>query len=105
MRSGYVGLVVAIGLWAGLVALGVPHYWRLVVFFPAAMAAIGFLQGLMHFCAGFGMSGVFNFGPNVGRTDTVLQAEFRAKDKRKALSIVLYSALIGVLVAVAAYFL
>ena len=47
------------------------------------------------------MRGVFNFGPQVGKTDTVEQAEFRLKDLRKARLIGLYSALVGIAVAVA----
>jgi hypothetical protein len=50
----------------------------------------------MHFCAGFGMRGVFNFGPSIGKTDTVSQAEFRAKDRRKAQQIFFYATLIGI---------
>jgi hypothetical protein len=69
------------------------------------MSAVGFLQAAMHFCAAFGMMGVFNFRPDVGKTDTVEQAEFRRKDRQKALWILLYSSLIGIAVAAAGYLL
>jgi hypothetical protein len=59
----------------------------------------------MHFCAGFGMRGVFNFGPTVGKTDTVSQAEFRAKDRRKAQQVFFYAALIGIVVVLVAFFI
>jgi hypothetical protein len=49
--------------------------------------------------------GVCNIGPEVGKTDTVSQAEFRAKDKKKAQQIFLYSVLIGMVVALIAFFL
>jgi hypothetical protein len=51
------------------------------------------------------MRGVFNFGPEVGKTDTVEQAEFRLKDRRKARLIGLYSALVGIAVAFAGFFI
>jgi hypothetical protein len=68
------------------------------------MAAAGYLQAHMHFCAGFGSKGLFNFGPEVGKTETVTQAEFRAKDRKKALQIIALSVFIGVVVAIVAYF-
>ena len=77
--------------------------WRLLLFFPASLAAVGFLQAAWHFCAKFGLNGVFNFGPNVGRTDTVEQAEFRRQDRRTALKIIALSALAGHIVAAVAY--
>ncbi len=104
-RLGWWGLIITIVLWAVLVWFGVPAAWRLVVFIPVFFAANGFLQGFMHFCAGFGMKGVFNFGPAVGKTDSVSQAEFRKKDRRKAQQIFAYSAIIGIVVALIAFWI
>jgi hypothetical protein len=69
------------------------------------LSAEGFLQAALHFCAGFGMKGVFNFGSELGKTETVEQAEFRRKDQRKALLISLYSALIGIAAAILGFLL
>jgi hypothetical protein len=100
--AGWIGLVTTIALWTIFILARTPQIWRLFVFLPASMAATGFLQSALHFCAGFGMKGVFNFGPEVGKTDTVLQAEFRKKDRQKALFILFLSVLIGAVAAVAA---
>ena len=56
----------------------------------------------MHFCAYFGFASLFNFD-DVGKTDSVSQAEFRAKDRRKAWQIIIYSVLVGAAVAFLAY--
>jgi len=104
-QSGWIGLAATILLWIAFCYFRVPAAWRLLLFFPAAGSAVGFLQAAMHFCAAFGIRGVFNFGPNVGKTDTVEQAEYRRKDRQKAVQIVLYSGLIGIVTAVAGYFL
>ena len=101
-RVGWIGLIVTIVLWALFDIFHVAMWWKLLLFFPAAFGATGFLQVWMHFCAGFGLKGVFNFGPDVGTTDTVSQAEFRAKDRAKAMSIFVYSVLVGVIIAVVA---
>ncbi len=103
--SGWIGLVFTILLWGAFILLRVPAPWRLLLFLPATVSTSGFLQAAMHFCANFGMRGVFNFGAEVGKTDTVEQAEFRRKDRAKALRIILYSSLIGIAVAAAGYIL
>ncbi|MGB8216218.1 MAG: hypothetical protein WCE94_02860 [Candidatus Methanoperedens sp.] len=104
-QGGWFGLIVTIFLYGFLVYLGAPRPWRLVIFIPVMMAAVGFLQARMHFCAYFGMRGVFNFSPKVGKTEIVGQTEFRAMDRRKALQIITYSVGISALVAAAAYYL
>jgi len=103
IRGGWTGLAVTIVLWAVFFIFRVPGPWRLFLFLPAATGAAGFLQAAFHFCANFGMRGVFNFGPQAGKTDTVEQAEFRRKDRRKAGLISLASALIGIVIAVAGF--
>lgn len=101
-QSGWLGLSVTIALGALLAWLDTSSIWWLTLFFPATMSATGFLQASMHFCAHFGFSSLVNFG-EVGKTDTVLQAESRAKDRRKAWQILISSILIGVAVALSAY--
>lgn len=102
---GWIGLTFGLLLWAALALSEVSRGWRLLVFLPATFAAIGFLQAAWHFCARFGLGGVFNFGPNVGETDTVEMAEYRRKDRRKALQIIGLSLAIGAAVAAAAFLL
>src|SRR5262245_46302717 len=101
---GYGAAILAVVLAGLLIIVRAEPEWRLLLFFPTFVAAVGFLQAAWHFCAKFGLNGVFNVGPNVGRTDTVEQAEFRRQDRRTALKIINLSALAGAIVAAAAYF-
>ena len=101
-QSGWIGLVATIALWAIFIWFDIPPIWRLALFLPAMMSATGFLQAYMHFCVYFGFWNLFNFG-DVGKTDTVQKAEFRAKDRRRAWQIIIYSILIGLAVALFAY--
>jgi hypothetical protein len=101
-RVGWIGLLATLILAAILAALHAPPAWRLLLFFPAMSGASGFLQSALHFCLGFGFKAVFNFG-ELGKTDSVMEAEFRALDRRKAQKILLYAVLVGVLVASVAY--
>jgi hypothetical protein len=104
-QAGWLGAAATVLLWIAFFIFKVPALWRVLLFIPSTMAAVGFLQAAMHFCAAFGMLGVFNFGPNVGKTDTVEQAEFRRQDRQKALRILFYSILIGAATSIAGYFL
>ena len=100
LASGWIGVAITVVLAAVLWFLGAPAVWRLTLFFPAALAASGFLQASMHFCAGYGMKGVFNVGAEVGKTQAVEQAEFASQDRAKARQILGLALACGVGVAV-----
>ena len=51
----------------------------------------------------FGFASLFNFG-SVGKTGSVEQAEFRANDRKKAWQIIIYSVIVGIIVAIVAYY-
>lgn len=103
-QAGWMGLAATVVLWGIFIWLDAAPVWRLLLFFPAMMSVTGFLQAYMHFCAYFGFASLFNFA-DIGKTDSIQQAEFRSKDRRKAWQIVTYSILIGIAVAALAYFL
>ncbi len=100
-QTGWIGLIVTIALWVIFIWLDIPSIWRIILFLPAMMSAIGFLQAYMHFCAYFGFASLFNFG-DIGKINTIQQLEFRTKDRRKAWQIIIYSILIGLTVALIA---
>lgn len=103
-RAGHVSLAVTVVLFTALVALGVPHWVRLLLVLPAGASASGYLQAQLHFCAGFGSQGVFNFG-DVGTIQTVADPQARARDRRRSMEIGLASLAIGVAVALVAAFM
>lgn len=103
-QAGWIGIIATVGLYILFVHLDVSRIWRLVIFIPAMTAAVGFLQARLHFCAYFGMHGVFNF-EDVGKTESVLESEFRAKDRRRAWQIIIYSVIVAVLITALAYYL
>ncbi len=103
-RTGWLGLLITIAIFALLAYSGAPRIWRLLTFVPAALSATGFLQARMHFCAYFGLRGLFNFGA-AGKEETVEQKEFRRQDRKKAVLIILYSIIVGLAAAVLAYYI
>lgn len=78
-----------------------PRPWRLLVLFPAAVSAAGYLQAARHFCANFGWRGVFNFGA-LGSVEQVADDAARAEDRHQALQIAAQSGAIGLGVALLA---
>jgi hypothetical protein len=89
---------------AGLVATNAPPWVRLILVLPIAVAASGYLQAWLKFCAGFGSRGIFNFG-ELGNTEDVVDPVALAADRARARAIMLASLAIGVVVAVAAFVL
>ena len=55
--GGYVGLVVAIGLFAVLLLTGASRTWRIVLFIPLMISAIGFFQAREKTCVALGIAG------------------------------------------------
>lgn len=100
-RAGHVGVIATIGLLAVLLLLDAPPAARLLLTIPAAVAASGYLQAWLRFCAGFGSRGIMNFGA-LGDSETVADPEARARDRRRARQIGLASLVVGVVVGVVA---
>jgi hypothetical protein len=103
-RAGNVGVLASVVVFAALVVLDVPPIARIVVALPAMIAASGYLQAYLKFCAGFGSRGIFNFG-EVGPTQRVADEASRAADRTRARQIGLASAAIGVVVGIVAVLL
>lgn len=103
-QVGHAGLAATIVGLVVLVAIGADPLWRLLLFFPAAASASGYLQAMFHFCAGFGSRGIYNFGP-LGRQQQVTDADALQRDRATSNRIGLGAAAIGLVVAVAAVLL
>ena len=103
-RSGHVALLVSVILLAVLLVVGAPHWTRLALVLTAAGSASGYLQARLHFCAGFGSTGVFNFGP-LGNVEQVADPTARSRDRRRSIEIGLASVAIGLGVGIAAFLL
>lgn len=101
--GGIVGTIVTVALLIILISAKVPHIWRLVLIVPASGAATGFLQDAFHFCAGFGMRGLYNVMNGAGVTDSVELEDFRKKDQRKARQIIALSLIAGIIFGVVAF--
>jgi hypothetical protein len=93
-RSGLFGLLIAAVIAVVLVAVGAPAWTRLLVFPFLAGGIVSLEQARRHFCAGFAMAGIRNFGP-LGQRETVVESAALAADRRAASIMFGYSAVIG----------
>jgi hypothetical protein len=100
-RAGHVGLAVTVIGFVVLVAVDAPPLARLLLVIPAAVAASGYLQAWLKFCAAYGSQGVFALDA-AGDTRRITDPDALARDRRRARQIGLTSFLIGLAVAVAA---
>ena len=98
---GLASLVFSVLLLLVLLWTGSHPGWRLLVFFPAALSASGFLQARFHFCVGFARAGIYNFGP-IGEKQEIVEDSAKAKDRSRGRQITLYAVLLGAAAAVAA---
>lgn len=85
--AAWLGIVITLVCLIVFSFVSVPWYFRMLIFFPASLAIAGVLQARLQFCVKYGFQGVFNVGSDLGKTDTVEQAEFRKKDREKAILI------------------
>jgi hypothetical protein len=97
-RVGHAGVIATVALAAALLVLDAAPAWRLLLALPASLAAAGYLQAWLRFCADFGWRGVYNFGA-LGHQERVAADEARAQDRRRALLVGAGSAAIGLAVA------
>jgi len=89
---------------AALLVLGAQPLARLVVSLPLAAGSIGLLQARFHFCVGFALAGLRNFGP-LGGEERITDAVARRADLRTAGLVTLLAVAIGAAGAAALYLL
>jgi hypothetical protein len=98
-KLGWISTAVTIVLLMLLLWAMVNPWLLLLTFFPATMAASGFLQAHYHFCSGFARQGVFNFG-QTGATSPIGNEASKQKDQSRVNQITLYAVVIGLATAI-----
>lgn len=98
-------LIISLAFLTIIYLLHFPPYFRFAIVLPLIISASGFYQAAFHFCSGLGMAGLYNVSKSVGKTDTVMQASFRKKDKAKAQQIFALSVITAIVIAAAVCFI
>lgn len=87
-RTGLFGTLTALGLVIIMGAFNISDLYKLIVFVPAFMGAIGLLQAYTKFCAAYGLASVFNLDDKDFKTKPVLEQQAIEEDKRMAWNII-----------------
>lgn len=101
---GHSGSILTILLLIIFILADVPKGYRLLIAIPAMIAAAGYIQASMKFCAHFGLNSVFNFS-KLGEQTKITDENFHLLDRRKAYQIITYSFLIGLLIGILSFIL
>ncbi len=96
-KAGYVGLGISLVLAIVLFGLGLSRWYRLVLFVPLFIAAIGFLQAKNKFCVAYGANGQQNAAEGSAKASKVSDQAAQAKDKHRARTINVQAALLALL--------
>ena len=98
-RGGLMGVGIAAVIALVLIAVGAPPLLRLVVFPFLAGGLISLEQARRHFCVGFAMAGIRNFGP-LGTPQAVDDDVDRAADRRAGLIMTGYMSAIALVITI-----
>ena len=100
-QFGIVGLILTVLTYSLFVYFEISRGVRFLIFIPAGISVIGFLQARMRFCVYYGLAEMFNFD-SLGKSSKVENDEFVRKDKKRARLIIYSSVLIAIVVGLIA---
>lgn len=101
-KSGYFGLAATAGMFLVLYFLNINELIRLVLFVPAYISAIGFLQAKNKFCVAYGASARQNATEKSSSATVVTDTVAILRDKIKARSLNIQAVIIALAVALLA---
>ncbi len=91
------GIFLTISSETALLATGQDRTARLSIFVPALVFSVGFVQSRSKFCLAYGLAGTFNF-ERLGKISRVQSIEDRKADRKTAITILLKSTALAVLI-------
>jgi hypothetical protein len=101
--TGLVGLFITSILLIILIVVRAAPVIRVLVYIPAFISALGFLQAYFHFCAYFGLKSLFNFEKAGTTPEAIWDDDMRRLDRRRAWTIIAYAAVIAAGVTVVTF--
>jgi hypothetical protein len=83
-KAGHLGLGIFVVVFVALLFMNISRYYRIILFLPALLGAIGYLQARNHFCVGYAGSGLQNAEEGSDKATAIIEKEALAADKKKA---------------------
>ena len=101
--TGLAGLFITAFLVIFMTILRAAPIIRIIIFVPAFISALGFLQAYFHFCAYFGLRSLFNFEKAGTTPEEIWDDDMRRLDRHRAWTIIGYAALVATGVTLVAF--
>ena len=101
-KAGYFGLGFFVVIAAAFLALAVNRWFYVLLFVPAFVAAIGFLQAKNKFCVAYGAGGQQNADDGSEKARNITDTDAVSKDKKRSRQMNLQAAGIAVIATAAA---
>lgn len=98
-KAGWVGVAIFVVALVLFLAFGTSRWFHLLLFFPAFLAAIGFLQAKNKFCVSYGASGKQNASAGSKTASDVTEANAKKIDKARARKMNSQAAVIALVIA------
>ena len=99
-QLGWAGVAITV-VYAGIMlATDASTLARALTALPAGIAASGYFQSRMHFCAGFAVMGVYNLD-DLGAEEKVMAEKAHRADLRRAMAVAWRCAAVGIIVGAA----
>jgi predicted nucleic acid-binding Zn ribbon protein len=95
-KAGHFGLVLFIVLLIVLVVLSVSRYIRIILFVPAFISAIGYLQAKNKFCVGYASAGS-QHADDIESAVPVTEAAYLEADKKRTKELYLQAAIVSLI--------
>ena len=102
-RSGYVSLLASFIIILIISITKADHIFKFVLFFPVFGTLISFIQDRLHFCAAFGLQGLYNFSKVILKSNRIQENNYLIEDRKKAIKIIIYSLLLSILITAVLY--
>ncbi len=99
-KAGYLGLAIFIVLATPLLLFDIPRFIRIILFLPAFLSAIGFLQAYYKFCVGYGAAGKQNATDGDKEAQDIVDAAAKELDKKRTRTVNSQAAIIAALVTI-----
>jgi hypothetical protein len=96
-KAGHLGLALFIIILVPLVFTDVSRYYRAILFFPALLGAIGYLQARNKFCVAYAGAGQQNASEGSAKATDITDTQAVKADKRKAQRMYIQTVIISVI--------
>lgn len=100
IQNGWIYIVLAILAFVLMVFFDLPRIYRLLIYIPATMSALGFLQARESFCVLYGLKGEYRMD---NERNKVIDSDQLSVDRKSSINIIIVALSVGLAATILAY--